>query len=180
MRGVSVFDDYEVAVKWSKLRNLLGTQVCRATLLRGAGRIAKTGSRAHCTVVGVKPERLRELRSGMLDLRTLLLEAPGGEWYLTLVNGNAEQPLSLEPQNGPLAETDFLPDDGFLPVGDELDPKETQRRISLGKPAAVTGWVEIVNRIAGHWELSTGDSMTSGKLAPGTRTIAYGKLRCSV
>ena len=65
-------------------------------------------------VVGVKPERLRELRSGTLDLRTLLLEAPGGEWYLTLVNGNAEQPLSLELQNGLLAETDFLPDDGFL------------------------------------------------------------------
>ena len=65
-------------------------------------------------VVGVRPERLRELRMGMLDLRTLLLEAPGGEWYLTLVNGNAGQPLALEPQSGPLEATDFLPDPGFL------------------------------------------------------------------
>ena len=65
-------------------------------------------------VVGVRPERLRAFRSGILDLRTLLLEAPGGEWYLTLVNGNAGQPLPLEPQSGSLAATDFLPDAGFL------------------------------------------------------------------
>ena len=49
-------------------------------------------------VVRVKPERLPKLRSGMLDLHTLLLEAPGREWYLTPSNGNAGQLLSLEPQ----------------------------------------------------------------------------------
>ncbi len=72
-------------------------------------------------VVGVRPERLRELRSGMLDLRTLLLEAPGGEWYLTLVNGDAGQPLLLEPQNAVLITTDYLPEDGFLLSDDSID-----------------------------------------------------------
>ena len=49
VRGVSVFDNYGVAVNWTKSRNLRGTQVCRVTLNRGAGRITKTGSRAHYT-----------------------------------------------------------------------------------------------------------------------------------
>ena len=52
VRGVSVFDNYRVAVNWTKSRNLRGTQVCRVTLdrgtgHRGAGRIEKTRSRAH-------------------------------------------------------------------------------------------------------------------------------------
>lgn len=49
VRGLSVFSDYRVAVSWSKSRNLRGTQVCRVTLDRGAGRIEKTGSPAHYT-----------------------------------------------------------------------------------------------------------------------------------
>ena len=44
-------------------------------------------------VVRVKPERLPKLRSGMLDLHTLLQEATSREWYLTPSNGNAGQPL---------------------------------------------------------------------------------------
>ena len=47
--GVSVFSDYRVAVRRSKSRNLRGTQVCEVTLNHGAGRILKTGSRAHYT-----------------------------------------------------------------------------------------------------------------------------------
>lgn len=65
-------------------------------------------------VTGAKPERLRQFRSGMLDLRTLLLEAPYGEWYLTLADGEYGQPLVLNLQDGPLDQTDFLPETGFL------------------------------------------------------------------
>ena len=78
-------------------------------------------------VVGVRPARLRELRAGMLDLRTLLLEAPGYEWYLTLVNGDAKQPLTLEPQSGSLAATDFLPEDGFLLDDSPIDDLALQQ-----------------------------------------------------
>ena len=65
-------------------------------------------------VTGAAPERLRQFRAGVLDLRTLLLEAPGGEWYLTLADGGRGQPLTLQPQSGPLEETDFLPEPGYL------------------------------------------------------------------
>ncbi len=49
VRGVSVFGDYAAAVKLSKSRPQRGKQVCRVTLLRGAGRIQKTGSQSHYT-----------------------------------------------------------------------------------------------------------------------------------
>ena len=65
-------------------------------------------------VTGAKPERLRQFRSGMLDLRTLLLEAPDGEWYLTFADGEYGDPLTLDPQYGHLEQTDFLPEPGFL------------------------------------------------------------------
>ena len=65
-------------------------------------------------VTGVSPERLGEFRSGVLDLRTLFLEAPGGEWYITRADGESGQPLVLEPQAGSLLATDFLPEEGFL------------------------------------------------------------------
>ena len=65
-------------------------------------------------VTGARPERLRQFRSGMLDLRTLLLEAPDGEWYLTFADGEYGDPLTLDPQNGHLEQTDFLPEPGFL------------------------------------------------------------------
>ena len=118
-------------------------------------------------VVGVRPERLSKFRSGTLDLRTLLLETPDGEWYLTLVNGDAGQPLKLEPQSDALDATDYLPEEGFLLGDPELDIPELKRRIGLGKPVAVTGRVEVVNRPDGYWKVSSSAGMTAGKLAPG-------------
>ena len=64
-------------------------------------------------VTGVRPERLRQFRSSTVDLRTLFLEAPGGEWFLTLTNGDPGESLALEPQSGSLKETGFLPLDGY-------------------------------------------------------------------
>ena len=65
-------------------------------------------------VTGVSPERLRQFRSGVLDLRTLFLEAPGGEWYLTRADGQPGEPLTLELQDGPLSNTEFIPEAGFV------------------------------------------------------------------
>ena len=65
-------------------------------------------------VTGVRPERLREFRAGMLDLRTLLLEAPGGEWYIALTKGDPGASVALEPQGGNIADADdFLPLEGY-------------------------------------------------------------------
>ena len=82
-------------------------------------------------VTGVTPQRLRQFRSGVLDLRTLLLEAPGGEWFTTQADGEPGQSLVLEPQLGSLLNTDYLPDEGYLledvPV-DDLALREARER----------------------------------------------------
>lgn len=65
-------------------------------------------------VTGARPERLREFRSGVLDLRTLLLEAPGGEWYIALTYGDLGESVGLERQEGSIADAeDFLPLEGY-------------------------------------------------------------------
>ena len=75
-------------------------------------------------VTGARPERLRQFRAGDLDLRTLFLEAPGGEWFLIWTDEDPGESLTLHRQDGPLADTDFLPEDGCLLYGfinDESD-----------------------------------------------------------
>lgn len=63
--------------------------------------------------VGVAPERLRQFRAGALELRSLMVEAGREEWYLATAT-NLNQPLEIEPQQTPLAESSHLPDDGFV------------------------------------------------------------------
>ena len=65
-------------------------------------------------IAGVEPERLRQFRSGGLDLRSLLLEASDDEWFLTWADEPFGAPLKLELQNGLLSDTDYLPDEGFV------------------------------------------------------------------
>lgn len=117
-------------------------------------------------VVGVRPERLEDFRSGRVDLRSLLLEAPDGEWYITTPDGTIEDPLALVPQRKPLAATDYLPDEGFFlgeatPTSDD----EIQRVLERGKAVTVTGSVEQVNRTTGEWSLLTEHGITTGETA---------------
>ena len=65
-------------------------------------------------VTGAAPERLRQFRGGRLDLRTLLLEAPEGEWFITVDQEGGDSPLYLEPQPVPVAECDCLPGPNFI------------------------------------------------------------------
>ena len=76
--------------------------------------VDKAGGIDHYLVAGVSPDQLRRFRSGALDLRTLLLEAPGGEWFLTQADGEPGQPFVLQPQSGSLLATNLLPDEGFF------------------------------------------------------------------
>ena len=72
-------------------------------------------------VVAVRPERLREFREGRLDLRTLMLEAPGGEWHIASSNGVAGETLMLERQAGLIGEAGWaLPLPGYTlePLGE--------------------------------------------------------------
>lgn len=65
-------------------------------------------------VTGARPERLRQFRSGALDLLTLLLEAPGGQWYIARTNSDPGKVLELEPQPGGIADAGaLLPQAGY-------------------------------------------------------------------
>ena len=85
-------------------------------------------------VSGVAPERLRQFRSGILDLRSLLSEAGAEEWYLATAAAGLDQPLALVPQTTPLAASGLLPDDGFLlhdRPAEELALREARDRNNL-------------------------------------------------
>ena len=72
------------------------------------------------------PERVKDLERGKVDLRSLLLENPSDQWYLTFDGNTSERPLELLPQDGPLEATDFLPSEGYF-LGD--DETEMQPRL---------------------------------------------------
>ena len=119
-------------------------------------------------VVGVRPERLDDFRNDKVDLRTLLLDFPDGAWYITVADGTIDDPLTLEPQQEPLVETDYLPDEEFFleetaPIGET----EIQRALERGKVVTVMGSVEQVNRSAGEWSLLTDHGIKAGKTAAG-------------
>ena len=119
-------------------------------------------------VAGVRPERLEDLRAGRVDLRTILLESPDGEWYITTPEGTIDDPLTLEPQQTPLTETDYLPEAGYFLDDEPTDVAPAiQRALELGKVVAVAGQVEQVNRSAGEWGLLTDHGVKTGKIAPG-------------
>ena len=118
-------------------------------------------------VVGVRPERMADFRAGRVDLRTLMLESPGGEWYITVADGTIDDPLALEPQHNPLTETDYLPGEGYF-WGPEEPPDDgaIRRALERGKVVTLTGLVDQANRSVGEWALLTEDGIQSGKTYP--------------
>ena len=76
-------------------------------------RIDTSGDHDRYAVVAVRSERLREFCSGKLDLRELMLEAPKGEWYVTVASMAFGQPMPLELQDTLLKQADVLPSPGF-------------------------------------------------------------------
>jgi hypothetical protein len=85
-------------------------------------------------VAGVEPERLRQFRAGSLDLRSLLTERAVEDWFLTLTPAGLDEPLVLQPGDGSLAQSAYLPEPGFVlhdrPT-EELALKEARERSNL-------------------------------------------------
>ena len=79
-----------------------------------AAALDQVGDHTRYLVTKAAPERLLRFCTRRLDLRTLLLEAPNGEWYTTIADGSIDDPLTLEPQAGALAGSGCLPDEGFF------------------------------------------------------------------
>ena len=71
-------------------------------------------SAGHYVVAGVSPGYLNSFRAGALDLKTLLIEGAKDAWYLTQTCNDFAEPLALQEQSGSIADTDFLPEDGFV------------------------------------------------------------------
>ena len=63
-------------------------------------------------VVRVDPDVLNKLRTGALELRSLIALAGRYQWYLAN-STNLDEPLAIEPQKAPIDER-FLPDEGFM------------------------------------------------------------------
>lgn len=86
-------------------------------------------------VTAARPERLQQFRSGLLDLRSLLLEAPDGEWFITVDKEGGDTPFILEPQPGPVAQSPYLPGPNFIL---DCEPVESLAEWQEPHPAAVT------------------------------------------
>ena len=131
--------------------------------------IDTVGDHDRYAVVGVSPEALADFRAARVDLRTLMLEAPDGEWYITIADGTIDDPLVLEPQHKPLTETGYLPggEGYFLNPEDPTDDGAIRRALERGTVVTVTGSVEQANRSVGEWALLTEDGIQSGKTYPG-------------
>lgn len=81
-------------------------------------------------VAGVSPERLRQFRSGALDLRSLLAEDGEAEWYLATAEAGLDQPLTLETQTIPLMKSGLLPDPGFVLHDHPAEASELKEALS--------------------------------------------------
>ena len=65
-------------------------------------------------VAGVNPERLRQFRSGVLDLRTLLVESDEAIRYLATAVHGLDHPLTLDRLPASLVDDGLLPDSDFV------------------------------------------------------------------
>lgn len=83
-------------------------------------------------VTAAAPELLRQFRGGRLDLRTLLLAAPEGEWFITVDKEGGDSPLFLEPQPVPVTECDCLPDPDFILDAGPVDDLAVQHARERG------------------------------------------------
>lgn len=109
-------------------------------------------------VAGVQPERLRQFRSGMIDLKTLISVRPDPEWFIGRPSGDMSQPLLLELQTSNLYDSRYLPEDGFVlyehPTESEILREARERNnlvleLTVDPPEAVVEHRIRVNTLVG-------------------------------
>jgi hypothetical protein len=134
-------------------------------------------------VAGVEPERLRQFRSGLLDLRTLLTERAVEDWFLTVATGGLTEPLPLQAGQGSLAGSGLLPEPGFLLhdcPAEEMALREARERNSvsnLGSQAVnLLGALEEADVTKRTWRIATPDDKYSGEVKQGGPSLEGLKL----
>ena len=76
-------------------------------------------------VVPVCPPALAQLKAGQLDLRSLMLAAPGGKWYTTRSDGDTDtDAFVLAAQPTPIAMCESLPDAGYYVAVNNPEPAQ--------------------------------------------------------
>lgn len=65
-------------------------------------------------LAGVEPEKLRQFKTGKLDLLSLLIDRPEEDWFIAMPKNGFDAALYLELQSNPLKNNPDLPDSGFL------------------------------------------------------------------
>lgn len=65
-------------------------------------------------VVGIPPQQLRDFRSGVCDLRTLMLDNSKDEFWITEHVKDLNLPINLIARNGDIEALGYLPDEGFF------------------------------------------------------------------
>ena len=111
--------------------------------------IDSVGSAYRYLVTGANPERLRQFRVGEIDLLTLFLNAPGGEWFFIYADAPYGESLTLLPQEGRVADQkDLLPYEGYtiddVPIDDlaeklAIESNRTVLEFSLEPPETSYG-----------------------------------------
>ena len=61
----------------------------------------------------VEERALNEFKAGLIDLRSLLMTAPNGEWYKTRIGTETEH-IELTKQESPLEITEDMPESGYF------------------------------------------------------------------
>lgn len=64
-------------------------------------------------VVAVSPKQLRQLSTGGIDMRYLLLKAGKDAWFISTSTTGTKDPIVIERQRTPLEKSGLLPDAGF-------------------------------------------------------------------
>jgi len=96
-----------------------GVQIFEARDIIGGHYIAvmieSVDDRDRYILVGVEPEKLRQFRTGELDLLSLLVDGAEESWFIAKPQNDFNLPLILEIQSSPLKDhPDFLPESGFV------------------------------------------------------------------
>lgn len=100
-------------------------------------------------VAGAEPERLRQFRSGLIDLRSLLTDRAETEWYLGTTSQGSEGALDLVAQNDTLQDSTLLPESGFV-LHDQPANKETLRLARERSNLVLEVVVEPPEAVEGH------------------------------
>ena len=84
-------------------------------------------------VVGVPPLELKNLRSGCVDLRTVMSQAGSHEWYLAPPDAHCKEGALLKPQKGPLRDEKLLPGHDFFLYPDPPKSNVVEKARELGR-----------------------------------------------